>query len=312
MGELSKLPNIGVVIVILILLLVLMAIYHHVMIAIEAKKLNNIGTLVKVNDKNMNVYIEGNKQTNTVVLLSGSGVQAPIYDYKVLYSKLSDICRVAVVEKFGYGYSDIAKAKRDVKTMVEENRIALRKVGINGPYILMPHSMSALEAIYWAMTYPEEVKGIIGLDMAVPLTYDENDNNLLSLKFNKIMTFFGFHRISKFCPVSERELTDKEIKQNKYLVYRNSLNKNVFEECKLVYSNAKVVEKIGIPSIPILMFASKLTGSETSKRWRIAQEKFASESNKCELIILECGHNLHYYESDYMTVKIREFIVTFN
>lgn len=45
----------------------------------------------------------------TIVLLSGSGVAAPIYDYKVLYSKLTDQYRIAVVEKSGYGYSDVSR-----------------------------------------------------------------------------------------------------------------------------------------------------------------------------------------------------------
>ncbi|BCZ48446.1 alpha/beta hydrolase [Clostridium gelidum] len=299
------------IIIIIIIFFGVIASYHHIMLLKEENYIETAGTLVKVDGYNMNIYVEGadsEEETPTIVLLSGSGVQAPIYDYKVLYSKLTDIYRIAVVEKFGYGYSDVARIKRDVATMVEEDRAALKKVGENGPYVLMPHSMSALETIYWATTYPDEVKGIIALDMAVPISYDENDSNLSSIKFNKIMTFFGMHRIPKFCPVNEETLTVEEIKQHKYLVYKNSLNNNVYEEIKLVYDNAKTVEKIGTPDIPILMFASKLTGSDTSKRWRDAQGKFAAKSDKCKLIILDCGHCIHYYKSDYIAEQIKEFM----
>ena len=65
---------------------------------------------------------------------------------------------------------------------------------------------------------------------------------------------------------------------------------------------------MGTPNIPILMFASKLTGSSTSKRWRDAQEKFALKSDKCKLIILECDHCLHYYKSDYIVEQIKHFM----
>ena len=39
---------------------------------------------------------------------------------------------------------------------------------IEGPYILMPHSISGLYSIYYANTYPEEVAGIIGIDCTLP------------------------------------------------------------------------------------------------------------------------------------------------
>lgn len=79
----------------------------------------------------MNVFTEGGKRENglTIVLLSGSGVAAPVYDYKVLYSKLSGEYPIAVIEKFGYGYSDVTGLPRDLKTLVEENRVALEKSG---------------------------------------------------------------------------------------------------------------------------------------------------------------------------------------
>lgn len=45
-------------------------------------------------------------------------------------------------------------------------RAALKSAKIEAPYILCPHSMSGIEALYWAQQYPEEVLAIIGLDMA--------------------------------------------------------------------------------------------------------------------------------------------------
>ncbi len=46
---------------------------------------------------------------------------------------------------------------------------------IKGPYLLIPHSMSGLEAIYWAQNFPNEVSGIVSIDMAVPYSYDGFD-----------------------------------------------------------------------------------------------------------------------------------------
>ena len=57
--------------------------------------------------------------------------------------------------------------------MLEETRRALILAGERGPYVLLPHSMSGLEAIYWAQKYPQEIKAIIGLDMAFPEAYEK-------------------------------------------------------------------------------------------------------------------------------------------
>ncbi|TCL56317.1 pimeloyl-ACP methyl ester carboxylesterase [Kineothrix alysoides] len=292
----------------LIIFFILAAIYHFIMLKVEKIKIKSIGTSVAVDGYNMNVYLEG-KKTNTdatIVLLSGSGVASPIYDYKILYSKLTDEYQVAVVEKFGYGYSDVSRLPRDVKTLVEEDRKALKGAGIEAPYVLMPHSMSALEAIYWADTYPEEVERIIGLDMAVPDSYVKS--NMAGITFMKTMTYFGMHRIPVFCYVNQDGLSDGEYEQNKLLVYRNSLNADVYEECKMVLNNAKTVGELPVPDVPILMFTTNLAQASGYEGWVNAQEDFAEHAKDCTQIKLDCGHNLHYYKSDYIVEEIKKFM----
>lgn len=56
------------------------------MLKIEKDKITHVGTSVEVDGYNMNVYVEGKKSDTeaTIVLLSGSGVASPIFDYKIL------------------------------------------------------------------------------------------------------------------------------------------------------------------------------------------------------------------------------------
>lgn len=292
----------------LIILLLILAIYHYIMLKIKSNKIRRVGTTVEVDGHNMNVYVEGKKSDTeaTIVLLSGSGVASPIYDYKILYSKLTDEYQVAVVEKFGYGYSDISGLARDVVTLVEQDRKALKEAGVEIPYVLMAHSMSALEAIYWADTYPKEVEKIIGLDMAVPDSYMKS--NMVNITFMKIMTYFGMHRISAFCYVNQNGLSDSEYEQNKLLVYRNSLNIDVYEECKVVLDNAKTVGKLAIPKLPMLMFTTNLDNVDGHQGWVKAQEDFADLAKNCLQIKLHCGHNLHYYKSEFIVEEIKKFM----
>ena len=111
-----------------------------------------LGQLIDINENNISIYVEGSG-SKTLVFLSGSGTCSPILDFKSLYSLLSDEYRIIVVEKFGYGYSDVVDEDRNIQTVLSETRLALNKAGIDGPYVLCPHSMSGIEALYWAQEY---------------------------------------------------------------------------------------------------------------------------------------------------------------
>lgn len=109
--------------------------------------------------------------------------QRTVLDFQSLYSLLSDNYQIAFVEKFGYGFSDIVDKGRDIDSILEDTRAALTAAGLAAPYVLCPHSMSGLEALYWAQKYPNEVSAIIGLDMAVPEYYDNMNINIPFMRF---------------------------------------------------------------------------------------------------------------------------------
>ncbi len=299
---------IGTVIGILILLIAILAIYHQIALKKEAAKIIPSGQMTDLGGYQVHVYSEGlGSDTPVLVLLSGSATVAPVYDFKPLYSLLSDEYRIAVAEKAGYGYSDIIDVPRDVAAMTEEVRSALRGAYINPPYILLPHSMSGLEAIYWAQKHPEEVTGIVGLDMATPYSYDGFD-------FNKVKQIelvggtaakLGFFRLPGTYPLQTDALTDVEKEQQRLLMHRNAVNSVYIREGKAIFKNIKTVLDGGGVSCPIFLFSSD--GKELGDFWIPAQEKFSKENN-APLEILDCGHYLHYDKSETMAEKIKAFI----
>ena len=131
--------------------------------------MKDYGTKIQVGNGKINVYSEGNGD-NTIVMLSGAGVSSPVLEYRPLYRIMSDQYRIAVTEKSGYGLTESTGTARTVENMVNENREALLGAGIKPPYILMAHSYSGFEAIYWANTFPDEVIAVISVDMGLPET----------------------------------------------------------------------------------------------------------------------------------------------
>lgn len=150
------------------------SIFHYIQNKKSDVLANPPGEMVEVNGHQMHIY-ETRKGKETLVMMAGGGTSSPVLDFKTLYKHLEEDYNIVVGEKAGYGYSEVTNSPRDIDTMLEETREALTKADITGPYILFPHSMSGIEALYWAEEHPDEVKAIVGLDMATPEAYEELD-----------------------------------------------------------------------------------------------------------------------------------------
>ena len=269
------------------------------------KTLQCNGELVTVNGHKIHVYVRGNKQAPALVLMAGHCTVAPVFDFKVLYEKLADHFRVIVIEKFGYGYSDIYDSPCDIDTLVSIQRQALELAGEPGPYILTPHSMAGLEAIRWKQLFPDEVAAIIGIDMATPLSFSVWTDEMLK-KILRTMNIIRTLRLgSILCSVSKLSLTEDEICQHELLKKRNAFNICCINEAREVLQNAQVVGEAGNIACPMLLFCSD--GKDQEQDWVKNQQKFAADMG-AQLVAYDCGHYIHYFKSDEMCAEITRFI----
>lgn len=118
---------------------------------------------VEVDGHRMSVAVQGSGP-RTVVLMPGLGTPEPILGFAPLARRLAEQNTVVTVEPFGLGLSDGTDAPRTSEAIVDETRAALRELGFSGPYVLMPHSISGLYAMWWATHHPDEVAAVVGLD----------------------------------------------------------------------------------------------------------------------------------------------------
>ena len=256
----------------------------------------------------MHVYETGVESETTLVFMSGSGTVSPVLDFKILYEKLSDHYRIIVIEKFGYGESDLHEVSSGIDALVSIQRRALVDSGRKGPYILVPHSMSGLEAIRWKQLYPEEVKAIIGLDMATPQTYKQWSPDMIArrIRLMKRMRKCLDYGLLFWFPLNTRGLTKEEIRRQRQLWKRNAFNKCYIREAEAVIGNADAVESAGAIDCPILMFVSN--GKEVSSNWKSNCLKFALQMH-AETVYLDCGHYVHHYESETISRHMERFLM---
>lgn len=307
----------------LFLFLLILFIYHRIMLSKEKKLLEPFDgvQMVEVDGHKMSIYTEGEGE-HTIVFMSGYGTQSPILDFKPLYSKLSNDYKVVVIEKFGYGFSDSIDGERSFETILRQDREALEKAGIKGPYILSPHSMSGIEAMLWEVEYPEEVEAIIGLDMGYPKEYIEWDEKeatsiTTEIKLARLINNLGLNRLAnaeKAIPaLATGALTEKEKDTYKAILFAKAYNKTLENE---TIENAKVASKKinenPKPECPVLIFTSLGEGDPNDKKavekWRGYAIDYTSDMPNAKLIKLDCGHYVHNLETDTIEKEIREFI----
>lgn len=278
---------------------------------------------IPVGKGKINIYSEGNGEL-TIVFLSGSGVTSPVLEYKSLYSKLSDLYRIAVVEKSGYGFSESTGTPRTVKNMVEESRTALLKAGIKPPYVLAPHSYSGFEAIWWANTYTDEVKAVLSIDMGIPsmaIAMDEviteekriQMNESRKKLFTKIAKQGILAKLLTKWTVNTTGLMSSDILSNdekelyKDLFYKNLLNNEITEENMLMTENAKEADKTGLLKVPAFFYISNMKSPAKSTTWRAESTKYAKAIG-AEYIHTDAGHMMYVKISDKMSETFKKFL----
>ncbi len=302
-----------ITLIILVILFIGIFIYHKVMLNKEKTLISQpLGELIEVDGRNMCIYTEGSGE-HTIVFMSGYGTPSPILDFKPLYSRLSDDFCIVVVEKFGYGFSDETDEPRDIDTMLKQTREAISKAGIEGKFILCPHSASGLEAIYWAQTHPEEIEGIAFLDAAIPGYHEEIGDSIF---LDQLMQFIMNSGICRLLPheihpysYNTADLTDEEKAQFKALLFARRGSETMIHEAEWCKKNIETISGNAVPDVPILFFTSIQMAETTfpsnpDKYLTLAERYFGK---KVENILLDCGHYVHVEAPDAIAEKIREF-----
>lgn len=298
-----------IIFVVLILLLGGTFGFHQLSLQKESKLLMPIGKKVVVNGHQMNVYIKG-EGSETIVFLSGAGIASPILDFKNLSDSLSKKYKVVVVERAGYGYSEDSNQSRDVLTVLSETRQALSQAEVSGPYVIVSHSMASLESLAWQEKYPDEVKALVGLDWALPASYEDLKDNQALLTVAYWSSKIGLLRyFPESFYIKNPTLTETERQQYKLLAYKQLMSQAMLHESRLAKENAKKVPSSINPKIPALLLVSNGEGTTFSQsEWQHYAERFASDQSNVQVVYMDAPHDLYHYQSNAIVSRIKEFL----
>ena len=293
----------------ILLFLLATFIFHRISLDKEQASLTPMGQQVLVNGHQINIYVEGDGP-ETIVVLSGAGIASPILDFKNVSESLSKRYKVVIVERAGYGYSDDSNHSRDVMDVLSETRQALSQANITGPFIILSHSMASLESLAWQEKYPDEVKALIGLDWALPSSYENLKDNQALLTLAYWSSKIGLLRyFPESFYIKNQTLIESERKQYKLLAYKQLMSQAMFHESQTVKENAKKVTSNINPKIPALLMVSNGDGTSFSQfEWRRYAERFASDQSNVQVVYMDAPHDLYHYKSHEIVSQIEDFL----
>lgn len=290
---------------------------NFILTSVERARYLAPGKMVEIEGKRMHIYSEG-KGKAKVILLSGFGVPCPMLEYYPLIKALSMDFTTAVIEYYGYGWSDRTNKARTNKNIVEETRLALRMAGILPPYILVPHSISGLYTLYYANTYPDEVAAIIGLDSSVPEPWTHKKSSKLAIY--PILRVLGLLRFALFIKPNmigntSLDYSDADRRMIRMMACWNLENRTLRNESAEYHQNNRQLEgEIYPTTIPVTMILSKTSIEQVSKGmsgldWKKMHMNLITGNKEGGITVLEGDHSsIHWNNTKQIASIIKDTI----
>lgn len=279
----------------LILALLLAIIYFAVCFSFTAcfnKKIVTpqapIDELVDTGDYKLHLKCTG-QGSPTVILDAGAGRSTN--DWFNIQPTIAQTNRVCSYDRLGIGKSDVAVSTRTSQTIVDDLNNLLIKANINGPYVLVGHSLGGINIQLYASQHPENVVGMVLVDSS----HEEQD-----IKINGI-------------------LPAELVKKQEELLSRNP------EHLDLKTSLAQARAAHWKQDIPLIVITAGLPPKspggpvgltdeqfgKISQLWQELQKELATRSPQGKQIIAEkSGHFIQKDQPELVISAIREVVET--
>jgi pimeloyl-ACP methyl ester carboxylesterase len=120
-----------------------------------------MGKLVDVGGYRVHLYCTGTGSPTVVIVGAGS-----TFDWGLVQPEVAKFTRVCSYDHSGTSWSEDGP-KDSCSLRVDEVHMALKNAGIEGPYVLVGHSLGALVVRLYAGQHPDELAGIVFVDHAM-------------------------------------------------------------------------------------------------------------------------------------------------
>ncbi|WP_146928839.1 alpha/beta fold hydrolase [Cellulomonas xylanilytica] len=319
---------VGVLAAVLALLLVLTGV-NQAANAVGLARLEVPGELVEVDDDGarMHVYSRADHPGEpTLVFLAGMGLGSAYYELESVWEPLAQDVNIATVDYLGYGFSGTTAKDRTNVNVATEIHAALHGAGVEGPYVLVAHSLGGLYALEFAELYPDEVAGFVGLDSTSPgqqAPEDYEGDVSADGGLHPAMTvarFVGLVRVDRWVNGDDSSLLpanpllDEAEQDRDWLLDNTRLDLRLLDdEGSWAVRNDLALTghrfDAAIPTLMVLAEDSVALAEEFSMPdWVEVHEAVSSEHPDSRVVLLDGAHLIYLDAPDETVTEIREFL----
>ncbi len=255
--------------------------------------------MVDVGTHSLHVRVLGKGAPAVVVDV---GIAARSEEWHPLQAILAEETLVLLYDRAGYGESEPGPLPRDSGTEMTELRNLLRASSVKGPYVLVGHSLGALNLQVFAARYPEDVAGLILLDPP-PLGWMKGEAYSDLLGMAAAMT-------DEWQAIADTGTDSADPEERARAVFFRMI---ASEHREMLGESARLAAEIQtFGDIPLVVIASGVpnpmfgdVAEEYQAYWVAQSRALAARSSRGEFILAEDGtHRLHEEASDLVIKSI--------
>lgn len=293
-----------------------------------AKKYPAPGQLVDVGGYKLHIHCTG-QGSPTVILEAGMGDS--LLTWSNVQPEISKSTRVCSYDRAGYGWSEESPYPRTADTQVEELHKLLVNANIQGPYVLVGHSLGGMLVRMYAHNYPDEVIGMVLVDSL------HEERSLRNPKLGEVVLemtgqfrMLAFLSSSGILALAPKTIQNPGYPEDAYAQYQALVATTKGFEIFLAELNAaevssteaRALHMTDFGDMPLIVLSAgheqsipSFTESENQQLWenlQIEQSELTTLSSKGKQIIAEqSGHYIQLDQPDLVVAAIREMMDTF-
>ncbi|MBS0393939.1 MAG: alpha/beta hydrolase [Proteobacteria bacterium] len=266
--------------------------------------------------------------TPTVVFEAGLDTAGSL-SWDRVHDAVAALTRACAYDRAGVMWSDPTPREQDAETIAEDLHATLHAAGIDGPIVLVGHSLGGPYAMVYTRHHPEQVRGLVFVDTSHPdqvarlgLPKPSGSQAALNAILNRL-SWTGLVRA--FAPdspgvpgMSERTRTVSKAylaeTLGASLAEERALERSLSEAGRLrTLGDRPLVVLTGLaPFPPEVLAALHLTtadGQRIQSTWRELQDDEASWSSRSRhLIVTDSGHYVQDARPDLVISAVREVV----
>ncbi len=302
-----------------VLLAVSGATYEAIMAVGDTKRYPPPGQLVDVGGHRLHLHCVG-QGSPTVVLDAGLGAFS--LDWGAVQPEIATKTRVCAYDRAGLGWSEPGPRPRSPQQFADELHTLLTNAGIEGPYVLVTHSISGKTARLFASKHPDQVAGMVLVDARHESVDDhltpeqvaaEDAQQQQFQDMIKWMARFGLVRLlwapgwPSMLPGSENLSPESRTTIGVLQARPQQIESALAEGQGRMESNSLLRAAAPLGNKPLVVLASAQT-IDNLPSWKEAQQIMTGLSSNSRLIIAPGGHAVHFEQPALVVESIRQVV----